>query len=144
MPTDREKFQAEPGDGKPQEMGEEGNDATWINRELVNIINLLGVKLGKKTLDRLDRVANKIASLQQQVAGLTEEASLQRKIHENDFELMKARATAAEAERDRLREALQEIAERTIHFSEIDVVDEEWRRMRAAAALSPAESGVRE
>jgi hypothetical protein len=102
--------QAEPGDGKPvpQEMGEEDDaDAAWLNRNLVNIINLLGVKLGKKTLDRLDRVQDTIASLQQQVAGLTADLGHWARISGEwncEREALTARATAAEAERDRLRE----------------------------------------
>ncbi len=36
---------------------------------------------------------------------------------------------------EQAKESLKEIAENCIHFSEIDVIDEDWRKRRAAAAL---------
>ena len=41
-----------------------------------------------------------------------------------------------DAENAGLRNALTEIAETTIHFSETDTIDENWRRNRARAALN--------
>ena len=49
---------------------------------------------------------------------------------------------AARREAEEMTRALREIAERTIHFSEIDVVDENWRQRRAREALATHTPGA--
>lgn len=59
------------------------------------------------------------------------------RIREVMAELARLRTQLATAER-----ALEEIARRMIHFSELDVVDENWRQRRAQDALDAIRKGA--